>query len=95
MDREGVNQRVLDALGIILVDKSQVHDDATLAEMSLDEDDVQLLLERLEGLFGCQFPQRVRECARHRPEHVSVPMIVDLILLMQQQEPGTHTRHKP
>ena len=95
MDREGVTQRVLDVLGIILVDKSQVHDNATFAEMSLDEDDVQLLLEKLEGRFGCQFPQRVRECARQRPEHVSVPMIVDLILMIQQQEPGTHIRHKP
>lgn len=95
MDREGVTQRVLDTLGIILVDKSQVHDNATLAEMALDEDDVQVLLERLEDLFDCRFPQRLREGARQHPEHVSVPMIVDLILLMHRQQAGARIRHKP
>lgn len=95
MDRERVTQRILDALGIILVDKSQIRDNATFAEMCLDEDDVQMLLERLEEMFGCQFPQRVRERLQQRPEHVSVPMIVDLIMLMHQDPPERHSRFKP
>lgn len=95
MDREGVTQRVLDALGIILVDKSQIRDNATFAEMLLDDEDVQRLLERLEDMFGCRFPQRIRESARKRPDHISVPVIVDLIMLMHQERPGRHVRHKP
>ncbi|MCO8168414.1 hypothetical protein NJC40_11570 [Pseudomonas sp. 21LCFQ02] len=92
MDREGVTQRVLDALGIILVDKSHIRDNATFAEMLLDDDDVQRLLERLEETFGCQFPQRVRESARKRPDRVSVPVIVDLIMLMGRDLPGRRLR---
>lgn len=95
MDREGVTQRVLDALGVVLVDKSQIRDNATLAEMHLDEDDVQVLLDRLEEMFRCQFAQQIRERARQRPEHVSVPMIVDLIMLMHHGQSGRHPRRKP
>ena len=85
MDREGIKQRVLDALGIILVDKSPIHDEATFAELVLDKEDVDDLFARLESLFGCRFPGFIRERASLRPEHVSLPMLVDLILLMQQE----------
>ncbi|WP_244652955.1 hypothetical protein [Pseudomonas syringae] len=85
MDREGIKQRVLDALGVIIVDKSHIHEEATFEELVLDEDDVNELLKRLEGMFGCRFPAFVRERASLRPEHVSLPMLVDLILLMQQE----------
>lgn len=95
MDREGVTQRVLDALGIVLVDKSQIHDNATLAQMHLDEDDVQVLLEKLEETFGCRFPKTVHERARQHPDHVSVPMIVDLIILMHQTRPDRQAKRRP
>ncbi len=85
MDREGIKQRVLDALGVIIVDKSHIHEEATFEELVLDEDDVNELLKRLEGMFGCRFPAFVRGRASLRPEHVSLPMLVDLILLMQQE----------
>lgn len=85
MDREGIKQRVFDALGIILVDKSQIHEDSTFAELVLDDDDVHELLKRLEHMFACRFPSFVRERASRRPEHVSLPMLVDLIVLMQQE----------
>lgn len=84
MDREGIKQRVFDALGIILVDKSQIHEDSTFEELVLDDDDIHELFKRLEHLFACRFPAFIRERANRRPEHVSLPMLVDLIVLMQQ-----------
>lgn len=85
MDREGIIQRVLDTLGIIIVDKTQIHEQATLAELMLDEDDVQALFQRLQAEFDCTFPDFIQERARQRPEHVSVPMLVELVLLIRQE----------
>lgn len=85
MDREGIKQRVFDALGIILVDKSQIHEDSTFEELVLDDDDVHELFKRLEVMFACRFPSFIRERANRRPEHVSLPMLVDLIVMMQQE----------
>lgn len=85
MDREGIKQRVFDALGIILVDKSQIHEDSTFEELVLDDDDIHELFKRLEHMFACRFPGFIRERANRRPEHVSLPMLVDLIVLMQHE----------
>lgn len=73
----------MDALGIILVDKSQIRDEATLGELMLDEEDVNELFGRLERTLECEFPAFFRNKARSRPRHVSLPMIVDLVMLLQ------------
>ncbi|MFJ4144655.1 hypothetical protein [Pseudomonas sp. NPDC089734] len=84
MNREEINQRVLDALGVILVDKSRLDDDVTFKALVLDEDDINALFGRLEQEFGFDFPDFIKERAIHRPEHLSLPMVVDLIVLMQK-----------
>ncbi|GAB7533040.1 hypothetical protein PS3A_54560 [Pseudomonas sp. 3A(2025)] len=89
MDREGIKQRVFDALGIILVDKSQIHEDSTFEELVLDDDDVHELFKRLEHMFACRFPGFIRQRANRRPDHVSLPMLVDLIVMMQQEADAT------
>ncbi|GFM64783.1 hypothetical protein PSCICJ_09010 [Pseudomonas cichorii] len=85
MNREDINQRVLDILGVILVDKSVLRDNATFKDLVLDEEDINELFGRLEEEFGFEFPAAfIRERAIQKPEHLSLPMVVDLIVLMHQ-----------
>ena len=85
MNREGIKQRVLDALGVILVDKDAIREDATFQDLVLDDEDVDELFNALGNEFGFQFPDFIRQRAINKPEHLSLPMIVDLVLLMQQE----------
>ncbi|MBX8529056.1 hypothetical protein [Pseudomonas cichorii] len=84
MNREDINQRVLDVLGVILVDKSALRDDVAFEDLVLDEQDINELFGRLEEEFGFAFPASIRERAIHKPEHLSLPVVVDLIVLMRQ-----------
>ncbi|MBA1230574.1 hypothetical protein G7013_13055 [Pseudomonas viridiflava] len=84
MNREGIKQRVLDALGVILVDKAQIRDDATFKDLVLDDEDVETLFSQLGSEFNFEFPEFIRKRAVNKPQHLSLPMVVDLILLMQQ-----------
>jgi acyl carrier protein len=89
MNREGIKQRVMDALGVILVDKDAIQEDATFQDLVLDNEDVDELFNALGTEFGFEFPESIRQRAIHKPEHLSLPMIVDLVLLMQQElDPG-------
>ena len=85
MDREEIKQRVFDSLGIILVDKTAIHDDATFMDLALDDEDVDWLLQRLGSEFGFTFPEAIRKRAGDAPDHVTLPTLVDLIVLMQQE----------
>lgn len=51
MNREEIRQKVFDALGIILVDKSAIQDDATLVDLALDDDDIERFFLALEAAF--------------------------------------------
>ncbi|RMQ47002.1 hypothetical protein ALQ04_00154 [Pseudomonas cichorii] len=84
MNREAINQRVLDVLGVILVDKSRLRDDVTFKDLVLDEDDLNELFTRLGEEFGFDFPEFITDRAINKPEHLSLPMVVDLIVLMRQ-----------
>lgn len=85
MNREEIKQRVLDALGVILIDKDAIRDDATFQDLVLDDEDVDELFNTLGAEFGFDFPDFIKRRAVRKPEHLSLPMIVDLILLMQQE----------
>lgn len=85
MNREGIKQRVMDALGVILVDKDAIQEDATFQDLVLDDEDVDELFDALGTEFGFKFPHTIRQRAIDKPEHLSLPMIVDLVLLMQQE----------
>ncbi|RRV06962.1 hypothetical protein EGJ27_14525 [Pseudomonas sp. v388] len=97
MNREGIKQRVLDVLGIILVDKDAIREDATFQDLVLDDEDVDELFNSLGNEFGFEFPESIRQRAIHKPEHLSLPMVVDLVLLMQQEmghdEDDSRTSH--
>jgi hypothetical protein len=93
MDREEIKQRVLDTLGIILVDKTAIHEDATFMDLALDDEDVEWLLERLGNEFGFTFPAAIKKRAGDAPDHVTLPTLVDLIVLMRQEDPAEQSRH--
>ncbi|GFM79584.1 hypothetical protein PSCICO_04240 [Pseudomonas cichorii] len=84
MNREDINQRVLDVLGVILVDKSALRDDVTFKDLVLDEEDIDEFFGRLGEEFDFKFPAFIRARALDKPEHLSLPMVVDLIVLMRQ-----------
>jgi acyl carrier protein len=84
MNRGEIQQRVFDTLGVILVDKSQILENSTFEELALDEKDVMELFGRLESQFKFTFPEAIRERATHAPEHLTLPILVDLIVLMSE-----------
>lgn len=92
MNREEIKQRVLDALGVILVDKAEIRDEATFKDLVLDDNDVDELFNQLGNEFNFEFPDFIRQRAIHKPEHLSLPMLVDLILLMQQESPSDRSK---
>ncbi|MEE4106412.1 hypothetical protein V2I78_20265 [Pseudomonas viridiflava] len=94
MSREAIKQRVLDALGVILVDKAEIRDDSTFKDLRLDDEDVDELFAQLGGEFNFEFPDFIRKRALNKPEHLSLPMVVDLILLMQQESSSEGDNHK-
>lgn len=47
MNRAAIKQSVFDTLGIILVDKSEIREDATFDDLVLDNEDIKELLDIL------------------------------------------------
>ncbi|RMV73888.1 hypothetical protein ALP05_100312 [Pseudomonas caricapapayae] len=82
MNREEIKQKVFDALGIILVDKSDIHEGATLTSLKLDDEDIERLFTALGEVFHFTFPVQIKEQAIEKPDDFSLQMIVELILLM-------------
>ncbi|MCI3944577.1 hypothetical protein BW686_18110 [Pseudomonas syringae] len=85
MNREAITQIVFNELGIILVDKSGIHEDATFSELRLDDVDIQTLFGRLEEAFNFTVPRFMHIHAIQRPEGLALKMVVELIVLMGQE----------
>ncbi|MCJ2371627.1 hypothetical protein [Pseudomonas sp. RGM 3321] len=96
MNREEIKQKVFDALGIILVDKSMIHEGATFIDLALEDDDIECLFAALEDVFSFAFPDQIKEQAITKPEDFSLHMIVELILLMGGEDNKTkgEPRHR-
>lgn len=80
MNRKEIRQKVFDALGIILVDKSAIQDNATLADLALDDDDIERFFRALEEAFDFTLPEAIREKAIARPDQFALNKIIKLIL---------------
>jgi hypothetical protein len=93
MNREEIKQRVLDTLGIILIDKSAIHEDSTFKDLALDDEDVEKFLLGLGNEFGFTFPDAIRKRASDAPDHLTLPTLVDLIVLMRREEQPVQYRH--
>ncbi|MET0612725.1 MAG: hypothetical protein ABWZ39_15820 [Pseudomonas caspiana] len=82
MDREEIRQHVVDALGVILVDKSVIEENQTLDDLVLDEDDIDELFKMLHK-SGINFKKREREEALKHPESTTVMALIDHIFISQ------------
>lgn len=84
MDREEIRQHVVDALGVILVDKSVIRENQTLDDLVLDEEDIDELFKKLHG-YGISFRKREKEEALKHPESTTVMALIDHIFMSQHQ----------
>ena len=87
MNRKDIQQHVFDAIGIILVDKSEIHEDSSFKDLMLDEDDVNELFDQLQSDYGFEFPATDRAKAINRPEELTLPKLVTLILKLTNDRP--------
>ncbi|HEX8541887.1 MAG TPA: hypothetical protein VF671_09305 [Pseudomonas sp.] len=87
MNRSEIQQHVFDTIGIILVDKSEIHEDSSFKDLMLDEDDVNELFKQLQDDYGFEFPAAVKLRAVEKPEELILPMLVDLILMLKKDQP--------
>lgn len=85
MNREAIKQKVFDALGIILVDKSVIDEGATFSELFLEDDDVKNLFISLEEAFDLTFPLRIKQQAIDNAREFSLHMIVELVVMMGKE----------
>ncbi|MET0124609.1 hypothetical protein [Pseudomonas caspiana] len=82
MDREEIRQHVVDALGVILVDKTVIEDNQTIDSLVLDEDDIDELSKMLQK-SGINFKKRAREEALKHSESTTLMALIDHIFLSQ------------
>jgi hypothetical protein len=83
MNREEIKQLVFDRVGVILVDKAEIHENSTFEDLALDEDDVEELFSYLESQLEFTFPVPIRQRATQAPEHMTLNFLVDFILAMR------------
>lgn len=60
MDRPEIYQRVIDALGKILVDKDPIRDDALMSDLILDKEDFDQFFRDLQSDLGIVMPLRFK-----------------------------------
>lgn len=85
MNRKEIMQLVFDRIGVILVDKAEIHENSTFEELALDEEDVNELFSYLEKELDFIFDPFIRERATQAPEHMTLNFLVDFILAMRDE----------
>ncbi|WP_296255346.1 MULTISPECIES: hypothetical protein [unclassified Pseudomonas] len=91
MDRNEIQQHVIDELGKILVDKSviQEQDDVMVRELFLDSDDFAVFFADLQSDFDIALPNRIKTDLSHMPDNpdysqLTLGGLVDLILVQMK-----------
>ncbi|KGS11158.1 MULTISPECIES: hypothetical protein [Pseudomonas syringae group] len=79
MNREAISQGVFDELGVILVDKSEIHMAATFDDLAMDQDDIEKLLDALQTKFKVEFPDSVKL------QTTPLTQVIDTILLIRRE----------
>jgi len=88
MERLDIQQRLHNALGVMLIDKAEIREDATLKDLALEDSEIDELLDQLEFEFGIVFPTRIKNRIYKAPEHLTLQILVDVILvLMENNKP--------
>ncbi|MDB6047293.1 MAG: hypothetical protein JWR17_39 [Pseudomonas sp.] len=86
MERLDVQQRLYNTLGVMLIDKAEIKEDATLRDLALDDLEIEALLDQLEFEFDIVFPIRIRKRIYKAPEHLTLQILVDVILVLIEND---------
>ncbi|MGV8862643.1 MAG: hypothetical protein ACOH2O_07105 [Pseudomonas sp.] len=86
MERPDIQQRVYNTLGVMLIDKSEIRENATLRDLALDDLEVEDLLDQLEFDFDIIFPARIKDRIYKVPEHLTLQILVDVILVLSTND---------
>lgn len=102
MKRLDIQQRLYNTLGVLLVDKSEIREYATLKDLALEDFEIEDLLDQLEFEFDILFPTRIKDRIYKVPEHLTLQMLVDVILVLTDADdyiphhlPRHRTTHNP
>jgi len=83
MTREDIKQLIFNRLGVILVDKEEIHENSSFKELALDEEDVEQLFSHLETELGFRFPDTFRQIATAASDRLSVHLLAELIFAIR------------
>ncbi|MDB6143409.1 MAG: hypothetical protein JWP80_2453 [Pseudomonas sp.] len=86
MKRRDIQQRVDNILGVMLIDKSEIREDATLKDLELEDFEIDDLLDRLQFEFSIIFPSRITDRIYKAPEHLTLGILVDVILVLTEND---------
>lgn len=86
MERVEIQQRLHNALGVILIDKAEIREDATLKDLALEESEIDELLDQLEYELGIIFPIRIKNRIHKAPDHLTLQILVDVIVVLMGNE---------
>ncbi|MEB0042848.1 MULTISPECIES: hypothetical protein [unclassified Pseudomonas] len=86
MERLDIQQQLHNTLGVMLIDKAQIREDATLKDLALEAPEIEGLLDQLEFEFGIVFPTRIRDRIHKAPEHLTLQILVDVILVLTEND---------
>jgi hypothetical protein len=86
MERLDIQQRLHNALGVMLIDKAEIREDATLKDLALEDSEIDELLDQLEFEFGIVFPTRIKNRIYKAPEHLTLQILVDVILVLMEND---------
>ncbi|WP_297845521.1 hypothetical protein [Pseudomonas sp.] len=86
MERLDIQQRLHNALGVMLIDKAEIREDATLKDLALEDSEIDELIDQLEFEFGIVFPTRIKNRIHKAPEHLTLQILVDVILVLMEND---------
>jgi hypothetical protein len=86
MERLDIQQRLHNALGVMLIDKAEIREDATLKDLALEDLEIDELIDQLEFEFGIVFPTRIKNRIHKAPEHLTLQILVDVILVLLEND---------
>jgi len=86
MARLDIQQRLHNTLGVMLIDKAEIRENATLRDLALDDLEIEALLDQLEFEFDIVFPFRIRNRIYKAPEHLTLQILVDVILVLIEND---------
>lgn len=79
MNRQEIQQHIYDTLGVILIDKTEIREDATLQELVMDESDMLEFFMHLQSDHGIILSPQFKSQVAQPTRRLTVHELVDLI----------------